>query len=111
MVDVSLSQALNAYQSAQRTANSGGMPEADALGAAQQSANTGGFWQLLDKNINDAVNTQYRGEAAGVASLSNKVSPTDLAVAINNAELTLRTITSIRDRVISAYQDIIKMPV
>ena len=109
MVDVSLSQALNAYQSAQRTANSGGTSEADALGSAQSAGS--GFWQVLEKNVNDAVNAQYRGEAAGVASLSNKVSPTDLSIAINNAELTLRTITSIRDRVISAYQDIIKMPV
>lgn len=109
MVDVSLTQALNAYHSAQRTASTGGTSEADALGAAQSA--TPGFWQVLEKNVNDAVNTQYRGEAAGVASLSNKVSPTDLSIAINNAELTLRTITSIRDRVISAYQDIIKMPV
>ena len=110
--NVSLSQALNAYQSAQRIAGSSTASEADLLPGASGTNPTGpGFWQVLEKNIDQAINTQYRGEAAGVASLSNKVSPTDLAVAINNAELTLRTITSIRDRVISAYQDIIKMPV
>lgn len=115
MVDVSLSQALNAYQNAQRVA--GNSVSTTAAGNAisgtteAQNALNPGFWQVLDKNINQALDAQYRGEAAGIASLSNKVSPTDLAVAINNAELTLRTITAIRDRVITAYQDIIKMPV
>lgn len=109
---VSISQALNAYQNAARVANSAGTGEADLLsGAANAAQADGGFWKVLEKNIDQAVNAQYRGEAAGVASLSNKVSPTDLAVAISNAEITLRTITAIRDRVISAYQDIIKMPV
>lgn len=110
MVDsVNISQALNAYKSAQRIADSsaatGILPTSDPNNIKPD------FWQVLDKNVNDAVNAQYRGEAAGVASLSNKINPTDLAVAINNAEMTLRTITSIRDRVITAYQDIIKMPI
>lgn len=69
------------------------------------------FFEMLNKTAEDAMNTQYRGEAAGIASLDNKVSPADLAIAVNNAELTLRTVTSLRDRLIGAYQDIIKMPV
>lgn len=108
-MDVSFSQALNAYKSAQKIADT-----AARTGVLPQAAPTNpqpDFWQMVDKNLNQAVNTQYRGEAAGVASLSNKVSPTDLAVAVNNAEMTLRTITAIRDRVITAYQDIIKMPI
>lgn len=109
MADSTTIQALNAYNS--------------ALKMAEQSARTGeiagteanaikpDFWNMVDGSVNDAINANYRGEAAGIGSLSNKVSATDLSIAINNAELTLRTITAIRDRVITAYQDIIKMPI
>jgi flagellar hook-basal body complex protein FliE len=31
--------------------------------------------------------------------------------AVNNAELTLDTVVAIRDKVIGAYQDIMKMPI
>ena len=110
-VNANLSQALAAYKIAQQRVVDGATNPASLAVTAGAESNAPGFWQVLDKNINDAINAQYRGEAAGVASLSNKVSPTDLTVAINNAELTLRTITAIRDRVINAYQDIIKMPI
>ena len=36
---------------------------------------------------------------------------TDVVTALSRAELTLQTATAIRDRVVQAYQDIIKMPI
>jgi flagellar hook-basal body complex protein FliE len=36
---------------------------------------------------------------------------TDVVTAVSNAELTLQTVVTIRDRVIQAYQDIIRMPI
>lgn len=109
MADSTTLQAMNAYQSALRMADqaqrTGVIPDANAVN------NGPDFWKLVDNNITDTINANYAGEKAGVASLNNKVSAADLSIAINNAELTLRTITSIRDRVISAYQDIIKMPI
>ncbi|MEM6903398.1 MAG: flagellar hook-basal body complex protein FliE, partial [Pseudomonadota bacterium] len=35
---------------------------------------------------------------------------TDVVMAVNNAEITLQSVVSIRDRVISAYQEILRMP-
>ena len=43
--------------------------------------------------------------AAGIAAL------TDVVTALSQAELTLQTATAVRDRVIQAYQDIIRMPI
>lgn len=112
MADSTTIQALNAYNTAlkmaEQSARTGVIPQAN--GAANPEA-AGQFWNLVSTNVDDAINANYRGEAAGIGSLSNKVSATDLSIAVNNAEMTLRTITAIRDRVITAYQDIIKMPI
>jgi flagellar hook-basal body complex protein FliE len=35
----------------------------------------------------------------------------DVASAINNAELTLQSVVTIRDRVIQAYQEVSRMPI
>lgn len=109
MADITTLHAMNAYQSALKMADQAqrtGVITPEQTGAAGPD-----FWQLVDNNITDTINANRQGEAVGVAALNNKVSAADLSVAINNAELTLRTITAIRDRVISAYQDIIKMPI
>jgi flagellar hook-basal body complex protein FliE len=36
---------------------------------------------------------------------------TDVVTAVTNAELTLQTVVSVRDRLISAYQEIMRMPI
>ena len=36
---------------------------------------------------------------------------TDVVTALARAELTLQTATTVRDRVVQAYQDIMKMPI
>lgn len=111
MADVTTLHALNAYQSAVKMADQAQRTGVIPDQASAAAANGQNFWNMVDNSINETINANYAGEKAGVASLNNKVSAADLSIAINNAELTLRTITSIRDRVISAYQDIIKMPI
>jgi flagellar hook-basal body complex protein FliE len=50
--------------------------------------------------------------AQGGASGDDKKSDLlDVASAINNAEMTLQSVVSIRDKVISAYQEVIRMPI
>ena len=35
----------------------------------------------------------------------------DVVTAVSNAEMVLETVTTVRDRVISAYQEIMRMPI
>jgi flagellar hook-basal body complex protein FliE len=35
----------------------------------------------------------------------------DVVMAVNNAEVTLQTVVAVRDKVIAAYQDIMRMPI
>jgi len=98
--------ALNAYKNQMKLAQG----TEEALGMGEKSSGPS-FSQLLENQLNDVVTTQNTAEAAKVSALTGKGDITDLVTAIANAEMALNTIVTIRDRAISAYQDIIRMPI
>ena len=69
------------------------------------------FSTLVSESIDKATTTIKAGEGAAIKGLVGEANLADLATAVTDAELTLRTVISVRDRIISAYQDIIKMPI
>lgn len=98
MVDIAT--ALRAYSSAPKP---GGAP------AAGEGAE--GFGAALAGVLDDAIKTTRGGEQAMAASASGKAELVDVVTAVANAETTLETIVALRDRMISAYQEIMRMPV
>ena len=52
-----------------------------------------------------------RGEKLSAQSVAGKAELTDVVTAVTSAELTLQTVVAVRDRVISAYQEIMRMPI
>jgi flagellar hook-basal body complex protein FliE len=79
--------------------------------AAQEEANKSSFSNLLKEGLESAISTQYKGEAMKMESMTTgKVDLADLVTAVTSAELSLNTVIAIRDKVIGAYQDIIRMP-
>ncbi len=44
-------------------------------------------------------------------ALSGKADVRDVVAAVNNAELTLQTVVAVRDKVVSAYNEILHMPI
>lgn len=97
--------ALNAYNNQLKLSK--GLAE-DA-GAGEQTTGPS-FSQLLENQVDDVVNSQKVAETAKMNAINGTGDITDLVTAIANAELALNTIVTIRDRAISAYQDIIRMP-
>jgi len=57
---------------------------------------------------NDAVKSVQEGEKAATAGATGKADIASVVTAISNAELMLQTVVTIRDKVITAYQDITK---
>ena len=51
------------------------------------------------------------GEAKAVEALTGQASLQDVVEAVTEAELSLQKMTAVRDRVISAYQEIMRMPI
>lgn len=87
---------------------------ADAY-ARVDRGDTGGagasFGSVLQNALDGAVETGHTAETDAMQAISGQGNLTDVVTAISRAQLTLQTATAIRDRVVQAYQDIIKMPI
>ena len=99
---VSNINAINAYQNAAKTVNN--PVESEKNGSVN-------FAGMVNNALDDSISVMRKGEATASASLVGDVSLEELAAAVNNAEVALKTVVAVRDRVLSAYQDIIKMPI
>ena len=111
MSDIRFSKAASAYQDAFRAAQN--IVEKTSIGGGDESksANKTSFSEMVGTALQGAVDTGYKSEAVSTKSMLGKASMTDVVIAVADAETALNTVVAIRDRVINAYQDIIKMPV
>jgi flagellar hook-basal body complex protein FliE len=98
-----IAQAARAYANA--TGNVGGP------GLEARSEPNGGFADMLRKAAGDTVDTLRQGEKASLGAVAGAGNLTEVVTAVSNAEATLQTVVAIRDRVIQAYQDILRMPI
>jgi flagellar hook-basal body complex protein FliE len=88
---------------------------ATKLGSEQPSAagKTGGpsFQQLVQNAIGDAVQASKHSEAQIAAHANGKAELVDVVTAVASAEASLETVMAVRDQVIQAYQEIMRMPI
>jgi len=68
------------------------------------------FSDFLKQAGTQAVDTLRSGEQTSVNALAGQSDLSDIVSAVSQAEATLQTVVAIRDRVIQAYQDIMRMP-
>jgi flagellar hook-basal body complex protein FliE len=71
----------------------------------------GSFGATVQQAMQQAVQTGHAAEDQATQVLKGGGNLTDVVVALSHAEMTLQTATAIRDRVVQAYQDIMKMPI
>lgn len=107
-----MSSAVNAYQNALKVADRIlKETSVNQSAAPQRAADQGSFSELVGHALKSAAASGYKSEAISAKSLAGKADITDVVTAVSNAEMALNTVVVVRDRVISAYQDIIKMPI
>jgi len=82
-----------------------------APGAGPGAAGGSSFADLLSDAAKQTMSATKASENASFKALGKSPELTDIVAAVNNAEITLDTVVAVRDRVIGAYQDIIKMPI
>ena len=112
MTDIRFSQAASAYSDALRAAeNIIAKVSNGTSGPAETASPRDSFYNLMTKSLGSAIDTGYKGEATTTLGLSGKAGLTDVVNAVNDAETALNTVVAIRDKVIGAYQDIIKMQI
>lgn len=69
------------------------------------------FASLLKDGAKAAIDAGKASEELSKQGLAGKADVRDVVAAVNNAELTLQTVIAVRDKVISAYNDILHMPI
>jgi flagellar hook-basal body complex protein FliE len=69
------------------------------------------FSSVLSDAIGGTSSAISLSEGAGIRALNNNADLVDVVTTVQNAEMVLETVVAVRDKVISAYNDIIKMPI
>ena len=102
--------AAKAYAAAQAQAASLAQA-AGAASSAGQAADPHAFGEILKNSMNDAVQSSRAAEIAMSKQVQGKADLVDTVTAISSAEANLNTVMAVRDQVINAYQDVLKMPI
>ena len=113
MVDeLRLADAARAFADANRRSEEiGDGRSSPPLGVGAVQGEDQSFSGFLRESLETAVETGERAEKMQMAHIFGKVELPELITAVNEAEATLRTVTSIRTQIIRAYQEIIKLPI
>lgn len=102
--------AMNAYAAAAAAGTGSG----DAGKAAAKTAGAnplGEFSNFLEDSVKDAETQMGKAEQLSAQAAMGKAELVDVVTAIAAAETSLETMLSIRDEVIRAYQDVMKMTI
>ncbi len=113
--------AIGAYQNMQRISGGGGevinsAQGTNPAGIANPAASIGeskgvSFSDFLESKIEKSVDTLKHGEEMSARAVSGDANLTEVVQAVTNAEVTLQTLVAVRDKMISAYQEIIRMQI
>ena len=69
------------------------------------------FSDFLQKSLENTVDTIKAGEKMSAKAVTGEADVTEVVQAVTQAELALQTVVALRDRLVSAYQDIMRMPI
>lgn len=86
------------------------IPSVGTGGATDEAAGAS-FEDLVMQSLAHAVGTGNKAEEVSTLAMMGKADITQLSIAVSNAELALNTVVTVRDKVISAYQQIMQMPI
>ncbi len=100
---VSPTNAANATEAATGAARSGGVAPALTEGAT--------FEQALGQAVGSAVNALQTGEAMAIQGVEGAAPPMKVVNAVMEAQRSLQSVVAVRDKLVSAWQDISKMAI
>ena len=84
---------------------------AESLPQAPSASGGAGFGAALTRAMEQAVEVGREADSVTTRALTGQGSVTDVVLAVGRAELTLQTAVAVRDRVVAAYQDVMRMPI
>jgi len=86
----------------------GQIRQAEQIAAPQADASAGNAFSEAIRNFTETV---QQGENMATAAMTTGADPYALVTALTQTELAVETAVTVRDRVVEAYQEILRMPV
>jgi len=82
------------------------------IGGVAGDAKSGeSFGKLLQNAATGVVDALGKSEQRSLQAVTGKADLAAVTEAVTNAQMALQTVVAVRDKVIAAYQDILKMPI
>jgi len=96
--------AANAYASAARMLDTGGAPKGLEAGGPS-------FGDVLKEALGGVLDSGRKSDTQTVAMAGGKANVMDVVTAVADTDVAVSTLVSVRDKVIAAYEDIMKMAI
>jgi flagellar hook-basal body complex protein FliE len=95
---------IQAYSNVAKQASGGGLE-------ARDQVDVSGFRKLVADGIKDTISAQRTSEAMSAKAVAGQADLTQVVQAIDEAEASLNMFMAVRDRLISAYEEIQRMAI
>ncbi|MEO8685689.1 MAG: flagellar hook-basal body complex protein FliE [Devosia sp.] len=109
MAIVPFNAATTAYGNASRLISQAAKPGTDLL--AQQEGQGGDFAKLLAQQVQGVVDAGKTSDTMAMNMVNGKADAVDMVTALSKTEIAIESMVTVRDRVISAYEEIMRMPI
>jgi len=103
--------ALDAAAAYGRALGTGNTGAASVARPAAGAAAGGGFGSMIENMVGDAAQGMRQAEQASALHVAGQGDLIDVVTAIGAAETALDTVVAVRDRVVSAYGEIMRMQI
>jgi flagellar hook-basal body complex protein FliE len=108
MADISYASAAAAYNRSVAAAAAG---RVTAPAPVERAAAGTNFAEFVSDALDAARETGIKSETQQARAINGEIGMQEVVTAVTNAELTLQTVVSLRDKAIAAYNDILRMPI
>ena len=98
--------AAGAYAAVQGIGGSRPAPKVQPAGSAE-----GGFTKLLGQALDTVGDAGHRADTQAFSAAAGKANVVDVVTAVAESETALQTMVAVRDRMISAYEEIMRMQI
>lgn len=102
-----INAATAAYTNAARLINQA----AGGVAAPSEGESGSGFAKVLADTVQGMVETGRASDRKAMDMVNGQGDIVDVVTAISQTEMAIETMVSVRDRVISAYEEIMRMPI
>lgn len=108
-INTPFNAAAAAYGNAQRLIQQAAQPQTDLTALAPASG--GSFADMLASQVQGVVDAGKASDQMAIDMVNGKANVVDMVTALSQTEIAIESMVTIRDRVISAYEEIMRMPI